>query len=377
MKTLEDIYNNSSSVSDIIGIPQIVKGRIEKIAKHCYSQKGVYSVTITLLLYKINHPKQDIRYHQSRWKNGFSGRSYDTEYVTPILAKLKLPAMAESGWLTRSLEQPYPYDLNYKGNISGGLKEDFLQTLDYIEKHPRKAESMLRILLNFVISEVRKNVVHIIPLKNAENLTIEKVVEALDQHFRHNYGTHNGAKLPVLAFHSIYTLIVKEVLAYKGCQLSPLSSLTACDLTSKVSGDIEIKKNNKLHEAIEIKLNKKIDSQIVSVVEKKVYKFNPKRYYVLSYYGTKPESSEYIQEIVARVKREHGCEIIVNGLLTTIKYYLRLISSLQDFINIYTQAVEKDKELMKIHKEVWQNILNTLSNDKNSSIISLVNLKNQ
>lgn len=362
MITLEDIYNNSNSVSDITDIPETVRERIKQIAKHCYSQKGVYTVTITLLLYKINHPQQDIRYHQSRWENGFSGRSFDTEYVTPVLARLKLPAMAESGWLTRSLEQPYPYDLNYKGNISGGMKDVFLQTLDYVEKHPRKAKSMLRLLLNQVIAEVKKNVVHIKPLKNAENLTIEKVITALDQHFSHNYGTHNGAKLPVLAFHSIYTLIIKEVLAYKGCRLSPLASLTACDLTSKASGDIEIRKNRKLYEAVEIKFNKKIDPQIVSIVEKKVYKFNPKRYYILSYYGIKPNSSDEINDIVARVKRDHGCEIIVNGLLTTIKYYLRLISSLQDFVNIYTKAVEKDKELMKIHKDVWSDILqNTLS----------------
>lgn len=241
MITLEDIYNNSNSVSDITDIPETVRERIKQIAKHCYSQKGVYTVTITLLLYKINHPQQDIRYHQSRWENGFSGRSFDTEYVTPVLAKLKLPAMAESGWLTRSLEQPYPYDLNYKGNISGGMKDVFLQT--------------------------------------------------------------------------------------------------------------------KLYEAVEIKFNKKIDPQIVSIVEKKVYKFNPKRYYILSYYGIKSNSSDEINDIVARVKRDHGCEIIVNGLLTTIKYYLRLISSSQDFVNIYTKAVEQDKELMKIHKDVWSDIL--------------------
>ena len=37
-------------------------------------------------------------------ENGFSGRSFDKKIVTPTLRKLKLPCMAESGWLTRSLE---------------------------------------------------------------------------------------------------------------------------------------------------------------------------------------------------------------------------------------------------------------------------------
>lgn len=49
-----------------------------------------------------------------------------------------------------------------------------------------------------------------------------------------------------------------------------------------MSGDIEIFKEGRLFEAIEIKLEKKIDSQIVRVVEEKVYKWNPQRYYVLS-----------------------------------------------------------------------------------------------
>ncbi len=51
-------------------------------------------------------------------QNGYSGRSFDTKYVTPFLRKYEFPSMSESGWLTRSLEQPYPYILDYKGKIS-------------------------------------------------------------------------------------------------------------------------------------------------------------------------------------------------------------------------------------------------------------------
>jgi len=51
-------------------------------------------------------------------------------FITPTLKELGLPSMAESGWLTRSLEQPYPYTLGYKGKISGkGIKEAFLNLL--------------------------------------------------------------------------------------------------------------------------------------------------------------------------------------------------------------------------------------------------------
>lgn len=99
---------------------------ITTIAQKSFNQKGVFTVFVTLSIYKIVHSKQDIRNHQTQIKNGFSGRSIDTKYITPTLKKLGLPSMAESGWLTRSLEQPYPYDLNYEGKISNkAVKKSF------------------------------------------------------------------------------------------------------------------------------------------------------------------------------------------------------------------------------------------------------------
>ena len=134
METLEMVYTKSNSISDITGVPTHILEYVEKIGNECEKKKGLYTVLTTLLYYKYLHPEQDIRYHQDKFKNGFSGRSFDTKYVTPILKKLELPAMAESGWLTRSLEQPYPYDNNYQGAI-GILKEPFLKILEYVEKY--------------------------------------------------------------------------------------------------------------------------------------------------------------------------------------------------------------------------------------------------
>ncbi len=356
MTKLEDILKESSSRSTF-DLPVIVKRHLSAIADKCYSQKGVYTVLTTLLLYKIDHPSQDIRRHQKNMPGGFSGRSFDTEFVTPELKRLGMPSMAESGWLTRSLEQPFPYDLQYNGKIQGGIKADFLNALDYVEKNPTKAKEMLVFFLKLVQNIVKSNVVSIEPLKNPEQLTIDKIIHALDLHFNYNYGTHHGAKLPVLAFYAIYESIIEEVKRYKGVELAPLASLTACDLTSKASGDIELFKDGEHFESVEIKLNKKIDATIVRVVEEKVYKFNPLRYYVLSYYGIQEGEESEIRSIVAKVKKEHGCQIIINGLLPTIKYYLRLISSLDQFVNRYSELVENDREIQKIHKEVWNSIV--------------------
>lgn len=362
METLEQIYNNIPVSFNSKDIDSDICKDIETIGLACEQRKGVYTVLVTLLYYKYLYPKQDIRLFQTRFKGGFSARSFDTKYVTPALKKLGLPSMAESGWLTRSLEQPYPYDFNYKGAIPSTLKMPFLRIIDYIEKNPTKSLDSLCLLLSIARDISSKHVIKIVPLENPETLTIAKIMSVLEEHFLTKYNTHNGAKLPVLAFYSIYHSLISEIERYRECHLAELSSLTACDRTNKASGDIEIfDKHNSLFEAIEIKLDKQIDSQIIRVVQEKIYKWNPQRYYVLSVLGIKESDREEIESIVNSIQTKHGCQVIINGLLPTIKYYLRLINNLEDFIISYSDLVEQDKELQIVHKQKWNELLNNLN----------------
>ena len=64
-------------------------------------------------------------------EGGFSGRGFDTEHVTPFLRKNDFPFMASgSGWLTRSLEQPAPFNEDYPGQISPlAVKNAFLKLI--------------------------------------------------------------------------------------------------------------------------------------------------------------------------------------------------------------------------------------------------------
>jgi DNA (cytosine-5)-methyltransferase 1 len=156
----------------------------------------------------------------------------------------------------------------------------------------------------------------------------------------------------VIAFFAVFKSIVSEVSRYKDCYLRELGSHTASDLTSKTAGDIEIfNSNKKLIEAIEIKHNKIIDINVVRVAVEKIHKFNPARYCIFSFNGIKKEDFEEIAKIIKSVETEHGCQIIVNGIISTLKYYLRLISRISDFIENYRILVEQDKELKKIHKD--------------------------
>lgn len=347
---------NNTNLNFNKSISSEIRGYIKQISSECEKKKGVYTVLTTLLYYKYLHPEQDIRLHQTRFANGFSGRSFDTQNITPILKKMNLPAMSESGWLTRSLEQPYPYDLNYNGAI-GTLKIPFLKTLDYVQKNPSVAYDLLKEMLSYVCKIAEENKIQIIPLEHPEHLTIDKIIHALEEHFLTPYGTHNGAKLPVLALHSIYSSLINELKRYDNCYLAPLSSLTASDRTNKASGDIEIFRDGKVFESIEIKLDKKINAQIIRVAEDKIYKYNPSRYYILSVLGIEESEKSEIESVVFHVLNSHGCQIIINGLIPTIKYYLRLITNLHKFIKNYSASVQSDLELQKIHKEKWNELI--------------------
>lgn len=194
---------------------------------------------------------------------------------------------------------------------------------------------------------------------NPEKYTIKSIIEALNEHFKTNYSIHGGSKLPVLAFFAIYKSLINEVNRYENCTLKEIGSHTASDRTSKTAGDIEIFKNGNLFEAIEIKLDKAIDVNMVRIANEKIMRFNPDRYYILSYIGIKESETVEIDSLIDEIKAKHGCQIIINGLLPTIKYYLRLITSLDEFVSNYSDLIEKDKEIQKIHKEKWNELIKT------------------
>jgi DNA (cytosine-5)-methyltransferase 1 len=348
---LLEIYKKSSDISDIKNINRKDKEYLELVTSNINSNKGVYTVLVTLLVHKLLESKQDIRYFQNKMEGGFSARTLDTKYITPTLKELGLPSMAESGWLTRSLEQPYPYTLNYEGEISGkGMKEAFLKIIDSFQNKPKFTENFLRFILNGAILHRENNKVEINKLEGTEELFISNITNLLEEHFSFKYNTHGGSKLPVLAFYAMYQILIEEMGRYKGCDLLDLGSHTASDRTSKSSGDIEVNKNGKLFEAVEVKLDKKIDITMARIAYEKIKRYNPRRYYILAYAGVIDEDREDIENLINKIRNEHGCQLIINGLLHTLRYYMRLINSPVDFFNNYVSLVEKDKELKKSHK---------------------------
>lgn len=272
---LKNIYSLSFSISDIKNVPQKYLEYILTIGEQAYKQKGVYTVLVTLLTHKSLFPEQDIRKHQSSMAGGFSGRTIDSQSITPTLKELGLPSMAESGWLTRSLEQPYPYNLDYQGKISNKVvKEAFLNIIDYVQKMPEQADDVLRLILNKVIELQAQSIVNITKLVNPETLDILTIISCLEEHISTKYRVRGGSKLPVLAIYAMYKSLINEVKRYENCVLGPLGSHTASDLTSRSSGDIEVFDcQGKVFESVEIKYDKEIDLTIIRIVYEKIRTF--------------------------------------------------------------------------------------------------------
>lgn len=362
---LKNIYNSSFSVNDIDNIPERCIQYAFLIGDNSYKQKGVYTVLITLLIYKSIFPMQDIRKHQSSMPGGFSGRTIDFQFITPTLKELGLPSMAESGWLTRSLEQPYPYNLDYPGKISSkGVKEAFLYIIDYIQHNPECTDNIVRLILNRVIELRESRFIKITPLSQSQVLTIHRLVWCLTEHFSIQYGIRGGSKLPVLAIYALYKSLIKEIKRYEKCTLGALGSHTASDLKSRSSGDIEVfdEKGN-VFETVEVKHNKEIDINIMRIAYEKIKTFNPQRYYILSSKPLSGSRSSEIDKFVNLIKNEHGCQVIVNGVIPTLKYYLRLIS-LENFLDEYSELVNQDSELQSIHQRKWIELIQKSQSDE-------------
>jgi DNA (cytosine-5)-methyltransferase 1 len=278
--------------------------------------------------------------------------------------------MSESGWLTRSLEQPFPYTVDYQGNIGGkGIKEAFLGVLNYLELdvNPTDKQKISELLIiNFLDSIIKISTQESINITKIENtncsdIQINDIISALQEHFYHKSYTAKGtSKLPVLAIYAVYELVINEMNRYQNCTLKTLGSHTASDKTSGSAGDIEIyyaESSKHILEVIEIKYEKPIDKHMVAIAKEKIAKFNPERYLILSSANLKKEDENDIYQMIDEIANNYQCQVIVNGVLPTIKYYLRLVNSPIEFINKYSALVEKDREIDFEHKQKWDEII--------------------
>ena len=138
-------------------------------------------------------------------------------------------------------------------------------------------------------------------------------------HFFYAYKDSKGAsRLPVLALYAVYTVLTKELHRYGNKQLKPLEA-------------------------------------IVDSAKQKIRSSRVDRYYILTTSQHHEPTSEVLVE-AENVKRLLGTQMIVNGVIPTIRYYLRLLSDPSSVLPEYVRLLQIDGAISFEHKDIWNKI---------------------
>lgn len=369
-QVLEKTYRKSKQLmqqKSLNSFDEIIQNDINILIDNIEKNKSLVSALVTSLLKKIIDTKQDIRLHRTDFKNGYSAWSLDTKIVTPFFKKY-FPKYAnkESAFLTLATREKIKWNTR-EGNAlkirNKELKNSFLNIFNQVEVKKSNPQFYLDYLFIKLIklSLENKSILRIATAKskNIEVLNINLILDMLQKHF----SVKLSSRLPVIAIYSIYQMLIPILKRYENKKLLPLQVHTSSDKHG--FGDIEIyTKNNKPFEIVEIKHNLPIDEYLIFDIVKKVEKISVNRYYLLTTYKTGFENKHIeksTNELIIKIKQEKNIDIIANGIITTLKYYLRFIDDYKQFIKIYTdnlvQDSKKSTEIKNIHIEEWINIM--------------------
>ena len=336
---LEAAYSNAlEPAATYNALPDEMLECLGVISSYGESYKAVLAIFTTLMLKKAVSPKQDIRYHQSGMSGGFSARGLDEKIVTPFLKKHGFPYMTSgSGALTRSLEQAVPFNAEYTGSIrSKKLKEVFLAGIDLVQNKNLSPHDTLTYLLTNLIKY--RDTDKSMKLVKPKELSIKTIITKISHHIQ---SAKTGAsRLPVLAIYAVYEQLIKEVNRYKGCSLCPLEEHNASDSKTGKLGDIQVNdSDNNPFEVVEIKHGIELKLELVNACYEKIKNERVKTFYLLS--TNERITDERISEKLMNIYEINGCQMIVNGIETTLKYYLRLLKNTNEFLYSYVELLEK------------------------------------
>ncbi len=189
-------------------------------------------------------------------------------------------------------------------------------------------------------------------------LTCDGLTELLNNHFHSKYMEEGASRLPTLALYAVYQCLVNETKRFEGKQLQIIESHTSADARSGRIGDIDVvDENGRPFEAVEVKYGIPISLQLVKDAFQKFVTTQVSRYYLLSTVDVNAAEQELIQQEIDRIRNVHGCQVIVNGIFESLKYYLRLLSSTSEFIHNYVTLLENDTALKFEHKKRWNELI--------------------
>lgn len=330
---------------------------VTTIVSNVQHNKYLFSILITAAMKKSLSPAQDIRIAQDLLPGGYSNRSLDQTQVTPFLKRHGYTSCAASGLESgRNFERPLAWDLKFPCNPRGaGNREAFLQLIDLIEKHHDVADLVVKSLL-FIDAEGRGNEPTLLvpPLES----NIERIMSVLERHFKESSG-QGKSRLPVLALYALYEQLLPELSRYNNSVLQPLQNHTTADLRSGSIGDVQVDRDGKPFEGIEVKSELPITPDMLRELKRKLESLSVNRYYVLTTYpgSYKPEDEEFLVELSKEILDTTGCQVIVNGLNRSIRYYLRLLNDPSKVLGRYSLLLVEDESVRPDLIAKWNEIM--------------------
>lgn len=338
-------------------IPPTIKDCLETIVRNKPSNKYLFSILLTAAIKKIIDPKTDIRRAQDNMKGGYSNRSLDQRIITPFLKKYDYTHCEASGLESgRNMERPIPWDLKYPTNPRGqGNKEAFLGTLNFIQVEGGSPETVSLYLLFLDRSSTSAVEATTAPPLEQE---IAKIMRVFERHFSESRG-QGRSRLPVLALYAIYSFLVNELSRYMEASLLPLERHTTADLRSGSIGDIQLNIQDDPFEGIEVKSDKPITVSMINELPRKFGKGNVARYYILTTFpgSVLEDEQDLVKNAVRLVQEKTGTQIIVNGLISSLRYYLRLLEDPSSVLGKYQELLNQDQDIRPELKTSWNKII--------------------
>lgn len=372
-KVYNDILEKAIKDSDKLiscnkfdSIPTNLRNNINILIDNIDKNKSIIQAIVTSCIKKINNPEQDIRKHRTDFKNGYSARTLDTKITTPFFKKYFLKySNKESAFLTLATREKIEWSIKNGKEIkirNEKVKMSFLSIIDTIENNKNAYCCLVYLFAKLKLLLNKSEILNIETISMSDTLDILNIDKIINMFYNH-FNSKNSSRLPVIAFYSIYQELVKNVNIYKDKKLKPLNYHTSSDKHGY--GDIEVVyKNNSPYEVVEIKHNIPIDKELILSVFNKTLNSNIFRYYILTTYKNnfKNENElKYIKELVLKIKKETKIDIIPNGIMTSLKYYLRFIDNYNDFFKLYTKNLVEDSkissEINSEHINLWHDIL--------------------
>lgn len=331
------------------------KASLDQMSANSTAASTGFTNVITCLAIKAAKPALDVRVHQVQIGAPFNFRGYSEKVVYRWLSLHDFNG-AKSGWQTRTFERPKPYTLDFDENI-GKIKGAFLACLDEVQEKGSSALEGLSYLVLDQINGLGRKAKILADVQVNEDDDISTIIGFFSQHFSYKYHSKGASRLPVLALYAAYTLITEQVSRYSDKMLLPLNRHSAADIRTGAMGDIEIaREDDSVFEAIEVKHNIQINDMLIRDAEKKVIGQGLDRYYILTTHpNCKPDAP--LLALLKGARTRTGCQIIVNGVIPSLQYYLRLLLEPRLIIPLYMELLDAEQAIDNEHRSAWAEII--------------------